>query len=275
MSSPTVREQRDERAAASIVNRLGSAARSLLSGLVVLEETDSTNSWLGRMPPGHRHGFAVLARRQARGRGRRDREWHSPAGGNVYLSLGWGFGTGPAEPSTVPLLVAVCLARSLEGLGLDRHGVKWPNDILADGRKLAGVLVESQTAAGGRFQAVIGIGLNVRMPETTVIDRPWTDLEQELGAGAMDGLNTETVAGAILDELLPGLARFEAEGFAAYREEWARFDLLAGRTVRIEAGGHLRQGVARGIDRHGSLLLEPPDGRSHAIHHGEASILRD
>ena len=274
MSSPAVQERRDERAAAGIVNRLGSVARSLLGGLVVLEETDSTNSWLGRMPPEHRHGFAVLARRQVRGRGRRDHEWHSPAGGNVYLSLVWDFGAGLAEPSTLPLLVAVSLTRSLEGLGLDGHGVKWPNDILVGGRKLAGVLVESQTAAGGRFQAVMGIGLNVCMPKTTVLDRPWTDLEQELGAGAMDGLNAETVTGAILDELLPGLARFEVEGFAAYREEWTRFDLLAGRTVRIEAGGQLRQGVARGIDRHGSLLLEAPDGRSHAIHHGEASILR-
>jgi BirA family biotin operon repressor/biotin-[acetyl-CoA-carboxylase] ligase len=196
----------------------------------------------------------------------------------LYLSLGWRFEAGTPELSTLPLLVAVCLARALADVGLRGHGVKWPNDILVGGRKLAGVLVESQSAGGERFVAIIGVGVNIRMPDDSAaaaIDRPWTDLSRELGPGMGSEPDANAMAVALLERLLPGLKTFESEGFASFREDWARFDLLSERLVRLTAKGEVSQGVAQGIDRFGSLLVETADGRVRAFHHGEASIVRD
>jgi len=267
----------DDSGGAAIRGRLSAGAAELLSGITVLEETDSTNSFVGRMPPDRRHGHAVLARRQMQGRGRRQRHWHSPPGGNVYLSLGWNFANGSAELSTLPLLVAVCLARALERVGLRGHGVKWPNDILVDGRKLAGILVESQSSGNGGFQAIIGIGVNMNIPDSTgaaSIGRPWTDLVSELGLPAAAGLDASAAAGEVLDELLPALRAFGETGFAPFRADWARFDLLAGKEVRVDANGRLLVGRALGIDAAGSLMLQTTGG-TQAVHHGEASILRE
>ena len=106
----------------------------------------------------------VLAECQTGGRGRREKSWHSPAGGNIYLSLGWWFRDCQWPLSTLPLIVAIAVCQALARAGLRGHGIKWPNDILVEGKKLAGILVEMQSAGSGPALAVIGVGLNVRMP---------------------------------------------------------------------------------------------------------------
>ena len=137
------------------------ALRPLLRRVTVLEEVDSTNRYLDRMAPAERHGHAVLADRQTAGRGRRDRRWHSPAGGNLYFSLGWRFRRADLPFSTLPLLAAVAAAEALRRFGLERHGIKWPNDILVEGKKLAGILVETRGLDPGAPHFVVGIGVNV------------------------------------------------------------------------------------------------------------------
>jgi BirA family biotin operon repressor/biotin-[acetyl-CoA-carboxylase] ligase len=172
----TIRE--DALSADAIRGLLAPLASAALDELTIFDEVDSTNAIFNRLPASRRHRHVVLAESQTRGRGRRQRAWHSPAGGNIYLSLGWRLPAAMAPLSTLPLAVAVCVAIALERAGLRGHGIKWPNDILVQGSKLAGILVESQSSGRNAVQAVIGIGLNVRMPspaETAAIDRPWTE----------------------------------------------------------------------------------------------------
>ncbi len=250
-----------------------------LSQLTVLPEVDSTNTAVVRLPGDRQHAHAVLAEQQTVGRGRRQRNWHSPAGGNIYLSLGWLFQESRWPLSTLPLVVAIAVCRALDRSGLQGHGIKWPNDILVDGKKLAGILVELQSAGRGPALAVIGVGLNVRMPERspgelkTAIDRPWTDLTSHLeNDGA--SLDRNHLAALLLEELPGALQQFEREGFEPFRNTWQELDLLQGNKIVLEQDGKDLPGIARGVDSNGSLLLETAPSVIQTYHSGEVSIHR-
>lgn len=264
----------DALSADAIQGLLEPASLSALREVTVLQEVDSTNAFLARLPAPRRHAHAVLADCQTQGRGRRQRSWHSPAGGNIYLSLGWRFPAPVSPLTTLPLAIAVCAAGALERAGLRGHGIKWPNDILVGGRKLAGILVETQASGAGAIQAVIGIGLNVRMPASTVgtaIDRPWTELAAHLSPGQRD-ISRNRLAALLLEELLPGLERFAVEGFGPFREDWHRFDLLQGRRVRLEGNGALQLGTVLGIADNGGLSIDIEGYGPQVLHAAEVSI---
>jgi BirA family biotin operon repressor/biotin-[acetyl-CoA-carboxylase] ligase len=234
-----------------------------LSQITILADTDSSNSALKRLPLAQQHAHALLADCQTGGRGRRQRNWYSPPGCNVYLSLGWRFDDSQGRLSTLPLMVAVCTCRALSHTGLTAYGIKWPNDILAGGAKLAGILVEVQAAGGGTAHAVIGVGVNVIMPVAgaigrqagAVIDRPWTDIASQLRGGVSD-LSRNGVAALLLEALVHGIAVFEAAGFQPFEKEWRELDLLEGRQVSLHNKGMSTTGIARGIDADGGLVLE-------------------
>lgn len=260
--------------AAAIRSGLRPASNSLLRQVTVLEETDSTNSWLLRLPADQRHGHLVVAERQSRGRGRRERGWHSPAGGNIYMSFGWRFAPADLPFATLSLVAGLCVCGALDRAGLRGHGVKWPNDILVAGEKLAGILVEMQSAGTGPAIAVLGLGLNVSMPGSPglPIDRPWTDLASLLA----DRLPRNQLIALLLEELLQGLNLFEIEGFRPFAALWREWDLLRGQSVRLAQGRQRVSGIARGIDASGGLRLEvdgsgaPPVTR--VFHAGEVSL---
>lgn len=253
--------------------------RPRLRRVTVLPEVDSTNLELGRMAPGERHAHAVLAERQTRGRGRRQRNWHSPAGGNVYFSLGWRFPQGDHPLSTLPLIVAVATANALNRAGLEGHGIKWPNDVLVSGRKLAGILVELKSAGNGNSTAIIGIGINVRMPNTQaedpekLIDRPWTELEAHLGKEHKP-CDRNALASQLLDQLLASLDRFERSGFETFTGAWEEYDLLQDEQVTLELDDATVNGVARGVNEWGELLLQTANGEVHSFHAGEVRVYR-
>ena len=254
--------------------------RSRLRRVTVLEEVDSTNSQLQRLPAPERHAHALLAERQLSGRGRRQRNWHSPAGGNIYLSLGWQFRDGQLPLSTLPLVVAVCAAQALSRTGLKGHGIKWPNDILVNDAKLAGILVEMQSSGMGSSTAVIGIGLNVRMPvhegedPMQLIDRPWTDLQSHLPEGGLaSGRNQLAVH--LLDQLLAAMSRFEQSGFDTFIATWEQFDLLNGNPVMLDLDVGRVTGIAQGINNDGELMVAMEDGSVSSFHSGEVRVFHD
>ncbi len=256
--------------AAALRTALSPAARRELAGLDVLFETDSTNAVALREPPPTRGTHAWLAERQTAGRGRRGRGWASPLGAHVYLSLSRRFDGGVAALQGLSLAVGVAVAEALHGLGYPQVGLKWPNDLLADGRKLGGILVEVGGDAAGPMRVVVGIGLNVAMPPAAgaAVDQPWTDLATL--AGAMP--SRQAVAAALLDALLPMLARFEQDGLAPFLEAWPRYDVLAGRPVRLHEGGRVLDGIALGLAADGALRLRGDDGSERQVHAGEASL---
>lgn len=195
--------------------------RPLISDVVVLQETRSTNDDLLGLPSRERHGRVVLAERQVAGKGRRGRAWQSPAG-NIWMSIGWRFAAAPRMLADLPLVVGVCVCSALARSGLEGQRIKRPNDILVDGAKLCGILVETRSTRSG-CDSVTGIGVNVRLPIEAGerIDQPWTDLHRALG----DRLPARnTIVAHLLEALLP---RFQDEpGITAFlADEWPRWAL--------------------------------------------------
>jgi BirA family biotin operon repressor/biotin-[acetyl-CoA-carboxylase] ligase len=259
---------------------MAAASLSGLRQLTLLTQTDSTNTAILRMPGDSQHAHAVLADQQTGGRGRRQKSWHSPAGGNIYLSLGWWFRQCDWPLSTLPLVVAVAVCRALSRAGLQGHGIKWPNDILVGKKKLAGILVEAQSSGRNPALAVAGIGLNVRMPRfdeqnlSDMIDRPWTDLATEMKpAGA--GISRNRLVALLLEELLAALDGFESNGFAPFSDAWRKRDLLQGRKITLEFNGQQISGEARGVDNNGGLLLKTGLADIQVFHAGEVSVHYD
>lgn len=255
------------------------AVESKLRQLTLLQEIDSTNNAVLRQSGDRQHAHAVLAECQTGGRGRREKSWHSPAGGNIYLSLGWWFRATEWPLSTLPLIVAIAVCRALNRVGLRGYGIKWPNDILVQGKKLAGILVEMQSAGSNPALAVIGVGLNVRMPSLAAgeseaaIDRPWTDLVSQLKPED-SGVSRNRLVSFLLEELLLALERFELAGFEEFSAAWRELDLLQGRKIQLEQNGRMLSGVAHGVDKNGGLLLETAGAGSQVFHSGEVSIHR-
>lgn len=221
-AAATGRSYRDALNAKEIERGIRSDLGRLITRLDVLEETDSTNDELLRLPSRERHGRVVLAERQTAGKGRRGRAWQSP-GGNICLSVGWRFAYSPRFLRDLPLVVSVCVCRALARVGLEGQRIKRPNDILVDDAKLCGILVETR----GRRKScdtVTGIGINVRVAEEAGerIEQSWTDLQRLLG----DGLpSRNAIVAAVLEELLP---RFHDErGMSAFlADAWPGWDLV-------------------------------------------------
>jgi BirA family biotin operon repressor/biotin-[acetyl-CoA-carboxylase] ligase len=252
---------------------LGGAAAALLDRLEIHQEIDSTNRHLlARAVEGGASGWACLAESQRDGRGRRGRRWHSPPGRNIYLSVLWRYAQGPETLAGLSLATGVIIAEVLRAAGVDGLALKWPNDLLCRERKLGGVLLESGGESGSSCHVVVGIGLNVGMPDVNaeVIDQPWCDLAAELGPRTP---SRNRLAGQLLDRLLPLLASYPATGLAPYRSGWQALDALAGHQVRLQLGAREVCGRHRGIDRDGALLLEH-DGRVQRYHSGEVSLRR-
>lgn len=229
----------------------------------LLDQIDSTNAELLRRPIDEAHRLALLADRQTAGRGRRGRSWHSPGGGNLYLSLGW---KGPAAPM-LALVLAIAVARALEREGLHGHGIKWPNDLWVKDRKLGGCLVESRHAATKETVSVLGIGLNVRMPDAgDAIDQPWAQL-----ADPLPDVTRNDIAGALIQAVDEAMGQWQTEGAAPFLADWPRFDLLAGRSVHLSGPQDEWSGIARGISTTGALRVEH-DGRvtEHLV--GDVSV---
>ena len=218
----------------------------------------------------------LLAERQTGGRGRQGRSWASPLAANLYLSLQRRFEGGLARLGGLSLVAGVAVAMALSDLGIDAVRLKWPNDLVVehdgDLRKLGGLLVEGGGEHGGPARAVIGLGLNVRMPDATGqrIDQPWIDLAQ-LCAGGPPPRNA--VAAAVLARLLPALERFDREGLAPFLGDYAARDVLAGREIVVATGEHAVAGRALGLAADGGLRVQTADGE-RVFHAGEASVRR-
>lgn len=241
----------------------------LITGLNIEASLDSTNSALQRLPVEQQHAMVMMAEFQSAGRGRRGRQWFSPLGQNLYLSLGWMFDKPLSGLGCLPLVVALATARALSRAGLEGHRVKWPNDLLLEGRKLGGCLVEVQGDTRGPCHAVIGVGINVHMPvseSTAVIDQPWTDLQSHVPECSRNKLATW-----LLEELITQLVLFSEQGFAPFREPWQQMDGLYGQTINVYTGSQSIQGRASGIDAHGALLLDTGT-QILSLHSGEVSL---
>lgn len=230
--------------------------RARLKHITVLPTVDSTNVWLSEHPG---EPAVCLAEFQSAGRGRRGRAWVSPFGANLYLSLAWRFNEWPPGFTALSMVTAIATVRALRGLGIEGVGIKWPNDLVAGGRKLAGVLVDIQGEPPRATRAIIGVGLNVRMPEAAAegIDQPWMDLTTLTDQQPPE---RNALAAALIGSLCSALDEFAARGFGAFSADWQALDLVVGRAVALHSHDHTVTGVAAGVDEEGALLLRTAQG---------------
>jgi len=254
--------------AAALRAALSPAAAAGLGTLEVAWAVDSTNSELLRRGPAP-GASVLLAERQTAGRGRLGRAWASPLGAQVCLSVRRGFDGGLARLGGLSLVAGIAVAEALRGLGYAEVGLKWPNDLVAAGHKLGGLLVEGGGEHAGPVHAVIGLGLNVRLPEAAAagIDQPWTDLSRLAGQCPP----RTAIAAAVLGRLLPALEAFDRDGLAPFLPRYAALDALAGRPVRVLVGGAAVEGRAAGLAPDGGLRVDTGAGE-RVFHAGEVSV---
>ena len=254
---------------ARITAQLPPAVAASVASLEIGWALGSTNSELLRRSAPLRGTDVLLAERQTGGRGRRGRAWASPLAANIYLSLSRTFAGGLSRMGGLSLAAGVAVGEALRELGVAGVGLKWPNDVLVDGRKLGGLLVEGGGEFAGPARAVIGLGLNVRMPTTAAADitQPWTDLDTLAG----EPVSRNSVVAALVAHLRPALEQFEQQGLAPFLPRYAALDVLHGRAVRVEEAGVLHEGMACGLAEDGALRVEI-DGVARHFHAGEVSV---
>ena len=250
------------------------SALAQLASLDIAWSLDSTNSELLRRQTPARGCAVLLAERQTGGRGRRGRTWASPLAAHVYLSLARRFDGGLARLGGLSLVAGIAACEALRELGFADVGLKWPNDLVvvdADGlRKLGGLLVEGGGEAAGAARAVIGLGLNVRMPAAAAdaIDQPWIDL----AAMAPQPPSRNVVVAMLLAHMLPALQQFDADGFAPFMPRYRALDALSGRALHVHEGGDAWSATALGIDSNGALRVRDGEGRERLVHAGDVSV---
>ncbi|HEX9443513.1 MAG TPA: biotin--[acetyl-CoA-carboxylase] ligase [Candidatus Binatia bacterium] len=223
-------------------------------------ELDSTNQYAFHLAKaGGEEGEVVIAECQTRGKGRLGRSWFSPPGLNLYLSVVLKPRLPPAQAPRLTLMAAVALAETVQSFLGAPPAIKWPNDILVGGKKLAGILTESSSGAERLDFVVIGIGVNLNLPESA--------LPEEIRATATSLLMLTKKAvdrAAFTRELIRSLDRcygeLEERGFPGIAGRWEAFFELKGRRVRVEMGDRQLGGTARGIDADGALIVEEEGG---------------
>ena len=240
-------------------------------GVTVLPVVDSTNQYLMDRIGSLRSGEACVAEFQQAGRGRRGRQWFSPFGSNLYLSMYWRLEQGPAAAVGLSLAVGIVMAEVLRELGAKDVKVKWPNDLYMNDCKLAGILVELTGKTGDAANVVIGAGINLAMrdPDSSVVNQRWANLTE-------GGLNIDRnlLVVRLLEALRSTLGQFEQQGLAPFVSRWRALDNFIDRPVKLLMGERQIFGIARGIDKQGALLLEQ-NGEVTPFIGGEISLRPD
>ena len=253
----------------AVAHRLGTTAGGYT--IRVLDSVDSSNTALmAAALSGATDGTVFCTEHQHAGKGRRGRQWHSVLGGSLTFSVLWRFENGLQSLSGLSLAAGLAIARAVNRHSRHQARLKWPNDVLVDYRKLAGILVEVQGDMHGAAFAVVGIGLNIRLNEAQrdAVDQAVVDLAE---MGVAVGRN-QLLADCLL-ELHAVIGLFHKHGFAALREDWLALDAYAGRAVTLSLpNARSVQGVASGVDETGAFLLR--DAQSISSYSGGEISLR-
>lgn len=254
----------------TILSAMNGRSKKLISGLEIFDEIDSTNNYLmQKAVTGGPSGYVCLAESQQTGRGRHGQKWVSPHACNIYLSVLWNFPLGPDSLAGLGLAVGVGIMRSMREFGIYDAGLKWPNDVVWKGAKLAGILLEMTGTSSSNCCVVIGIGLNVDMSAhaSEVIDQPWTNLSTIVGKR----ISRNVIAASLIRHVLNVVTDFEKHGLSPFLDEWRRYDIVTGKKVTIQLPNSELSGIGQGIDDSGALVIKK-DEHLHRFFSGEVRL---
>jgi len=243
-----------------------------IQSIELFQEIASTNSYLlakDTIDLGEKF-FVCFAEAQSEGRGRRGRRWVSPYAQNLYLSLKFSLSGGVDKISGLSLVAGVSIAKALQELGVS-VGLKWPNDVLFEGKKLAGVLVELSGESESSWDVVVGVGFNVYMDQQhykSKIDQDWIALSD---IGKTQKIKRNDLAILLIKRLICDISSFRKEGFNSFKVFWEKYDTLKGHVVIAQ--NKKIKGIAQGVDALGALRLETSGGIK-TISAGEVERLR-
>lgn len=259
--------------AGAIMDKLDVRSRNLVRRIIVEYSVDSTSSEIARLSTGQPvHGVVCIAEAQPAGRGRRGKHWVATPFRNLMMSLGWVYESWPREMTGLSAAAGISLIKALKEIGIEGVGMKWPNDLVFDGRKLGGILIDITGESGGQCAIVIGVGINAHIDDSDGrdIDQPWTDL----GRMCKRDVDRNELAAACLSGLCRLLESFPKTGFQPWREKWTEVDVLTGEEVSLctpENGARIH-GVVTGIDSGGALMVDVQGRGKRAFLSGEVSV---
>ena len=266
--------QRREIDVAAVTAMLSAPARGRLESIEHFATIGSTNAHLlASAPPGPGRMRVALAEYQEAGRGRQGRRWQMPPGAGIALSAAWTFAAAPRDLSALSLAVGAAARRAIRAsAGID-VGLKWPNDLMLDGGKTGGILVEIGRQASGAFHVVAGIGINVALPAGVLAGLGDGRLPaRDLAGETATAIDRTRLAAALIEGLAGLFAEFATTGFAPWRDEWLAAHVLADRRIEIQSALARTAGIVRGIDADGALLVEDEAGARRRILSGDVTV---
>ena len=265
---------------AKIRRRLPADANRLLSRLELFDAIDSTSSYLLEQPgPDVGCLHIAIANRQTAGRGRGEKQWHSPAGGGLWMSGAYTFAVLPENLSALTIAIGVGAANSLEQLGVKDICLKWPNDLLIGGRKLGGILLDSTAAGAANLTVVCGLGINTDLGDAGKIAKASAQnndlLPIDLKSVLAKPPGRHRFAAAMIGSLAATLRQYATDGFSPFAADWDRLDWLKGRHIVVTQQQQVREGVAGGIADNGALIVRDGEGDAHHIVSGTVRLADD
>ena len=254
---------------------LPAAVRERLETIETFAELDSTNDYLlSQSAPLPQRMRVAIAGHQTAGRGRMDKRWVSPPNAGIWMSLAYTFERMPDQFNALTLAQGVAAIAALEELGFSGVLLKWPNDLIAENRKLGGLLAEMRTGKGDGVTIVLGIGINVDFGQASDTSAELTPPETAIDLRSLSSQmpDRQELIVALIAKLFDCFDHFGSSGFAGFRNAWQRQDWLRGRRIRIDNPDGAITGTASGIDASGALLLTSADGMKSIIS-GSVTVL--
>lgn len=236
--------------------------------MAIFATLDSTSTYLAQA----KHVNICLAESQTAGRGRLGRQWFSPIASNIYLSLRWNFTKNLLALDGLSVALGVAVTQALAAYGVTTGiAIKWPNDIVWRGRKLAGILLELSQVAPQTAEVIIGVGMNVTMSQQSVvtIDQPWCDMAQIISAQP----ERNKLIGLLLNQIITALNSFQEHGLQPFLSQWQQLDFAYGQAVILRTPQQqIIQGIGSGVNQCGYFLLQDGQGQIREFNSGEVSL---
>lgn len=255
-----------------ILNAMDSAIAHQIHQLTIVPVVTSTNDYLwSQLSYGQKPFSICLSEAQTQGKGRQGKKWQSPFGKNLYLSI-YGCCSVDRQLSGMSLMVAMTVLKTISKFSTvpEGMGIKWPNDILFQGKKVAGILIETQRVAGqetDQMHYVIGIGINIGLKETSSQEQDWADFQSILHSPpSRNEFSAQLISQIILD-----LNLFTQDGFDSFHQCWAQYDLLKNQKIMIQTPHTSEIGQYCGINKRGELLVDV-NGQLKAMTYGDVSV---